>query len=108
MVKKAFPTLAPETLSAAKRLGSSLKLARVRRRLTQAQLSRRADIGLATLQRLEKGDPGVGLGVVLEVLAVLERDWLKAVIAPIEHDNHGRAMEQRRLPSRVVNHHVDV
>lgn len=108
MAKKAFPTLAPETLSAAKRLGGSLKRARVRRRLTQAQVSRRADIGLATLQRLEQGDPGVGIGAVLEVLSVLERNWLSAVIEPIESDAQGRALEQLRLPSRVVNHHDDV
>lgn len=107
MAKKAALTLSPETLSAVKRLGESLRIARIRRRLTQAQLATRAGIGVSTIQRLERGDAGLGLGSVLEVLAVLERGWLEALIDPVHADDPGRALERRRLPTRVVNRHDD-
>ena len=107
MSSKPQSTLSPETLAATKRLGGALKRGRVRRRLTQAQLAARADIGVATVQRMERGDPGLSLGAFFEVLAVLEREWIAAVIQPIESDPTGLAIEQRRLPSRVVIRHDD-
>lgn len=107
MAKRAAPLLSPESLVAVRRLGTALKHARVRRRLTQAQLASRAGIGVATVQRMERGDPGLGLGSFLEVLAVLERNWLDEVVRTVESDVAGRQMELRRLPSRVVNRDDD-
>lgn len=83
------------------RLGEALKRARVRRRLTQAQLGERAGISSRTLRRLEGGDPGFALGSFLEVLAVLEPDWPDAFIDPVEADAPGRTLEDARLPRRV-------
>ncbi len=85
----------------AERLGRAVKHARLRRRLTQAQLASRAGLGVATLQRLEGGDPGIALGSFLEVLLVLERDWAQDIVQLLEQDLPGRALELRRLPARV-------
>lgn len=52
-------------------VGEQLKLARLRRRLTAAQVAERAGISRPTLSLLEKGDPGASLGNLLKVLAVL-------------------------------------
>ncbi|MFC6859136.1 helix-turn-helix domain-containing protein [Zunongwangia atlantica 22II14-10F7] len=54
-----------------------MKLARLRRKLTMDQVSERAGISRPTLSSLEKGNPAVSLGIVLQVLLVLglEKDF---------------------------------
>jgi transcriptional regulator with XRE-family HTH domain len=42
--------------------------ARLRRKLTQAQLAHRLEIDRHWVRRFEAGEPGVGLGLVLRVL----------------------------------------
>lgn len=93
----------PETLSATQRLGSALRSARIRRRITQQQLGDRAGLSKQTIGRLEAGDPGIALGNFLEILQVLERSWASDLVDMIEDDRRGRALESQRLPSRVVN-----
>lgn len=92
----------PETLARLDRLGKALKKARVRRRLTQAQMADRAGIDRKTLGRLEQGDPGIALGSFLEVLAVLEADWPEQLLEPLEADAPGRVLSDARMPGRVV------
>ena len=106
MAKKSHP-LTPETLTANMRLGAAIRDARVRRRLTQAQLAERAGCGKVTIGRLESGDPGVSIGTTLEVLATLEREWLASVVAIPEQDLQGRALERLRLPQRVINREAE-
>jgi transcriptional regulator with XRE-family HTH domain len=51
--------------------GENIKLARKRRKLTAMQVAERADISRNTLYLIEKGNPGVSLGAVFNVLRVL-------------------------------------
>ena len=59
--------------------GENIKLARKRRKLTTIQVAERANIGRNTLYLIEKGNSGVSLGAVLNVLRVLglQDDFLK-------------------------------
>jgi transcriptional regulator with XRE-family HTH domain len=65
------PNLLPRQRRLLGELGESLKLARLRRRLSGRQVAERADISRPTLLAIEKGDPGASLGNLLRVLAVL-------------------------------------
>lgn len=51
--------------------GENIKLARKRRNLTAVQVAERADISRNTLYLIEKGNPGVSIGAVFNVLRVL-------------------------------------
>lgn len=55
----------------ATRLGERIRIARKARRLTLSDLERRCRIHRTTLGRLERGDTGVSLGIVLSVLEAL-------------------------------------
>jgi transcriptional regulator with XRE-family HTH domain len=59
--------------------GENVKLARKRRKLTTLQVAERADIGRNTLYLIEKGNSGVSIGAVFNVLRVLglQDDFLK-------------------------------
>jgi transcriptional regulator with XRE-family HTH domain len=76
-------------------LGENLKLARLRRRLSAQQVAERANISRPTLLMIEKGEPGVSLGNLLRVLAVLglEED-LRAIAAD---DVLGRKLQDAGL-----------
>jgi len=60
-------------------LGTNIKLARKRRKLSRDQVAERAAIARSTLQLIEQGEPGVAMSSYLQVLFVLglEKDLLK-------------------------------
>lgn len=63
--------LFPQTQRRAEALGERLRLARLRRRMSLAELAARVDVTRNTLSRLERGDLSTSLGVLARVLAVL-------------------------------------
>jgi transcriptional regulator with XRE-family HTH domain len=71
--------LLPKAQQVLNDLGENVKLARLRRKLSAAQVSERAGISRATLWQIEKGTPTVAMGAYFQVLfvMVLERDFLK-------------------------------
>ena len=71
--------LLPKAQKVLNDLGENLKLARLRRKLSTAQISERAGISRATLWQIEKGTPTVTMGAYFQVLFVmgLEKDFLK-------------------------------
>jgi transcriptional regulator with XRE-family HTH domain len=60
-------------------VGESIKLARLRRKLSAEQIAERAGISRATLWQIEKGTPSVAMGAYFQVLFALglEQDFLK-------------------------------
>ncbi len=52
-------------------LGRLIALGRKRRRMTAQVLAERVGISRGTLQRLERGDPKVEIGVVFEAAAIV-------------------------------------
>jgi transcriptional regulator with XRE-family HTH domain len=82
-------------------LGRDLSLARRRRRLSQASMAERMGVGLATLKRLEKGDPRVALESVARAMHVLgEIDRLGKLLDTRE-DTLGLALMDAQVPARV-------
>ena len=78
-----------------KTLGENIKLARLRRRYSMAQVSERAGIGRSTLILIEKGKETVAIGNYLKVLFVLglEQDLLKLA----KDDDLGRKLQDADL-----------
>jgi transcriptional regulator with XRE-family HTH domain len=80
-------------------LGERIRLARLRRKLSNTVVARRAGISRSTLYKVEAGDPGTSLGTCIRVLATLglEND-IKAVAAD---DRVGRKLQDLDLePAR--------
>lgn len=75
--------------------------ARRRRRLPMAVVAERAQISLPTLQRVERGDGGVGFGTYATVLWVLGLSDKLNGLAAVETDPIGLELERERLPKRI-------
>jgi transcriptional regulator with XRE-family HTH domain len=75
--------------------GENIKLARLRRKLSAAQVAERANISRPTLLSIEKGMPGVAVGSYAQVLFVLnlEKDLLKVAA----DDMLGRKLQDAAL-----------
>lgn len=52
-------------------LARDLKLARLRRGLTQSEMAVRMNVSIPTYRGLENGQPGVGIGTLLRAMTVL-------------------------------------
>jgi transcriptional regulator with XRE-family HTH domain len=59
------------TLAAARHLGQLVRLKRVERRITSEEFADRLGVSRGTVQRLERGDPKVALGIAFEACALL-------------------------------------
>ncbi len=65
--------LPPQALSALRELGSLLAVARLRRKESLRGWAKRLSVSVRTVQRLEGGDPGVGMGVYAAALWLMGR-----------------------------------
>lgn len=70
MSNRSVPTY-PRYLRLAQGLGERIRIARLRRGLTATEMSERIGISRPTLDRLERGELAVGLGVLVRALGVL-------------------------------------
>ena len=86
---------------ALRKLGRDIRDARLRRRIPVAVLADRASISRMTLHKLEKGEPGVSIGIVATGLFVLGMSDRLAELADIRHDEQGLALDEQRLPQRI-------
>jgi transcriptional regulator with XRE-family HTH domain len=86
---------------AVRKLGRDIREARLRRRIPAAVLAERASISRTTLFKLEKGDPGVSIGIIGTVLFVLSLDDRLTEIADVRRDEQGLALDEERLPKRI-------
>lgn len=76
-------------------LGERLKLARLRRSLSNPVVAQRAGISRTSLYKVEAGDPGATLGTYLRVMAVL---GLEADINALAADDKvGRKLQDLAL-----------
>ncbi|NBJ13768.1 helix-turn-helix transcriptional regulator [Microvirga arsenatis] len=67
---RAVVALSTYELDALERLGQTVKLARLRRNLTQAELAERMGVSRLTVVALEKGNAGTSIGALLKALTV--------------------------------------
>jgi transcriptional regulator with XRE-family HTH domain len=86
---------------ALKKLGDDISVARRRRGISTALLAERAFTTRPTLAKVERGDPGVSLGVYASVLFVLGLTERLAQLVDPAHDPLGQSLEEERLPKRI-------
>ena len=67
-------------------LGRDLGLARLRRQESLRGWALRMGVAVRTVQRMEKGDPGVGMGVYAVAIWLMGRTQALAEVALPEHD----------------------
>jgi hypothetical protein len=89
---------------ALRKLGRDIRDARLRRRIPVAVAAERASISRMTLHKVEKGDPGVGLGIYATVLFVLGLVERLTDLADVRHDATGLQLEEEQLPQRIRTH----
>jgi transcriptional regulator with XRE-family HTH domain len=82
------------------KLGGNIKDARRRRRLPMAVVAERAFTSRSTLQRIEEGDPNVGIGIYAAVLNALGLLDGIGDLADFTHDTVGQALATAELPAR--------
>lgn len=82
-------------------LGHDIRDARRRRRIPVAIMAERASISRTTLNKVEKGDPGVSLGIYATILFVLGLIDRIADLADAKNDSVGLELEQEHLPQRI-------
>ncbi len=83
-----------------RKLGADIHDARRRRRLPMSVIAERAFTSRSTLQRIEAGDPGVGIGIVAAVLQALGLLDGLGEIADVSRDQVGQSIATAELPSR--------
>src|SRR6266478_422349 len=86
---------------ALRKLGHDLRDARRRRRIPVAIAAQRASISRTTLVKVEKGDPGVALGIYATVLFVMGMVERLADLADQKNDAVGLQLEVELLPQRI-------
>jgi transcriptional regulator with XRE-family HTH domain len=83
------------------KLGHDLSLARRRRRLTQASMAERIQTSVATLRRLENGDPRIPIGVIAQAFFVLGDLGRISDLLDTARDDIGLSLMNEQLPQRV-------
>lgn len=86
---------------ALRKLGHDIRNGRRRRRIPVAILAQRASISRMTLNKVEKGDPGVSIGNYTAVLFALGMVEKLADVADPRHDAIGLDLEEEHLPERI-------
>lgn len=90
----------PKTKPALERLGHDIRNARLRRRITVADFAVRAGTSPSSIARLERGDPGVAIGTLADVLVVLGLLERLADLIDIRKDDLGLALAAEHGPRR--------
>ena len=96
-------TLPLEVTTAAQRFGENVRLARIRRRMSQEELAQACGITRKTLYALEKGAPGTSVATAFAVLWKLGLLSTTTALANPDADEHGKILEAAHRPQRVRN-----
>lgn len=99
MAKSTMGTRLPRKLEEKMKIvGEQIKLARLRRNLSIAQVAERATCSPLTVARIEKGTPTVAIGIYLRVLYALQLEDDILLIA--QQDALGRQLQDLALTNR--------
>ena len=99
MTKNTMSTNLPRKLTEKMQIvGEQIKLARLRRNLSMAQVAERATCSELTLSRVEKGLPTVSIGIYLRVLYALQLD--DDILLRAKEDPIGRGLQDLQLKRR--------
>lgn len=99
MAKNTMGTKLPRKLEQKMEIvGEQIKLARLRRNFSIAQVAERATCSPLTISRIEKGAPTVAIGIYLRVLYALQLDDDILLIA--KEDKLGKSLQDLTLINR--------
>ena len=99
MAKSTMGTKLPRKLEQKMQVvGEQIRLARLRRNLSVAQVAERATCSPLTVSRIEKGVPTVAIGIYLRVLYALQLD--DDILFLAKDDVLGRTLQDMNLPQR--------
>ena len=90
----------PQVAQALSTLGAHVRVARLRRGWSVAQLAEKAGVNRNTLSALEQGKPGTAMRVCVAVLWALGLERALDAVAAPDTDLHGKALEAARRPLR--------
>lgn len=90
----------PKSKTALERLGQDIRGARLRRGIAIADLAVRSGTSPSSIARLEKGDAGVGIGTLADVLVALGLIDRLTDLVDIRKDDLGLALAAEQLPKR--------
>lgn len=90
----------PKSKLALERLGQDIRGARLRRGIAIADLAVRSGTSPSSIARLEKGDSGVGIGTLADVLVALGLIERLSDLVDIRKDDLGLALATQQLPRR--------
>ena len=79
-------------------VGEQIRLARLRRNLSIAQIAERATCSELTVMRVEKGTPTVAIGIYLRILYALQLDG--DILHLAKDDSLGRTLQDMGLKHR--------
>ena len=79
-------------------VGEQIRLARLRRNLTIAQIAERATCSELTVMRVERGTPTVAIGIYLRILYALQLD--DDILLLAKDDALGRTLQDMGLKHR--------
>lgn len=96
----ALSSLPAAASAALKQLGENLAIARVRRRESQRVWAKRLGVSVPTLIRMERGDPGVGIGILATALWMVGRAQALPALADPEADRGALEMNVREALKR--------
>lgn len=99
--KRADKSLPPMLRNLLKEIGANIKLARKKRSYSEMKLARLAHTSRRTIQRIEMGEPGVGIGIFASVLFILQLESDLKMIASPDRDDLGNFLMTRNLPDRI-------
>lgn len=99
MAKNTMGTKLPRKLEQKMQIvGEQIKLARLRRDLSVAQVAERATCSPLTVSRIEKGSPTVAIGIYLRVLYALQLD--DDILLLAKDDVLGRTLQDMNMSHR--------
>lgn len=99
MAKNTMGTKLPRKLEQKMQIvGEQIKLARLRRNRSVAQVAERATCSPLTVSRIEKGIPTVAIGIYLRVLYALQLD--DDILLLAKEDKLGKSLQDLSLKTR--------
>lgn len=84
-----------------KKLGEDVRVARLRRRWSQKDLAVKTGVSVGTVQRVEAGDPGVGIGTIVTMFYMFGcQQQIEDALDPTR-DELGLSADFFHLPMRI-------
>ena len=96
----ALQSLPPAVTAALRQLGENLAIARIRRQESQRAWARRIGISAPTLIRMERGDPGVAMGIYATALWLMNRASALPELASPAEDKGALEQDVRKAMKR--------